>query len=101
MYQNPLPSNAKRLKYQLECEHCGAQFQRKSLDSRTKKVFCSFECYRKDKKKIKPIACAGCGVDFEPTAKGRPFCSRSCYDAHRANDVEKVCVGCGATFSVK
>lgn len=85
----------------VKCDCCGVSFKRKSKDKRTKKSFCSLQCYWKDKRTLPDIPCLTCLKLFRPTAKGRPYCCRECYDASRGEEVKKVCVGCKNEFSVK
>lgn len=58
----------------------------------------------KEKKKLPPIICQGCGTKFIPKTKGQKYHSATCREEFYARTyfsrevVQKVCPNCGVTF---
>lgn len=89
--------------YTLTCSFCGTYFERKSLDKRTSKVFCSHSCYSKSRIKHSLRTCECCGERFRPRTKTNRtrFCSIECYKKDKSSrKVDKTCPCCGNLFTV-
>lgn len=90
----------------VRCDNCGKEIKLKpSVIKRTKRHFCSRECYNEWKlrsKKIKRI-CEICGKEFyvipSRAAKGGgKYCSQKCRVIAATKGIKKVCPICGTEF---
>lgn len=83
------------------CKECGNVFLAyKSQDT----LFCSHECYSKNKCSVDEKVCIFCGVKFKPKGGGvGKYCSADCYykDNDKKPSIEMECANCGKLVQVQ